>query len=185
MEIEDGAYNHVEDIQMFFDPKEAIKNADVCIFIASHPHFPGMERKDLIRKNADIYKEIGEIMNMHASKDCRTVVIANPVNSLTTVLAKHAPNIPSRNFTGLSRLDHNRAKYLIAKTCKVNMNRIRDIVVWGNHSDTQYPDLSHAKIDNTLITEILKDKIDWMHTDYVEYCVTRWKKIVEMRGVTR
>jgi malate dehydrogenase len=184
MEIEDGAYEHVSDVKMFFDPKEAIIGADFCIFIASYPHFPGMERKDLIKKNAEIYKNIGEIMNIYASKDCKTLVVANPVNALTTILAKNAPNIPAKNFTGLSRLDHNRAKYLLAKTCDVTMDKIKNIIVWGNHSDTQYPDLSHAKIDDKLVSEILKDKIDWMHTDYVDYCVNRWKKIVEMRGVT-
>lgn len=190
MEIEDGAYPLLEDVQMFFNNKEGLKNADVFISVASHPHYPGMERNHLLKKNVEIYREIGESLNSFASKDCKVVVVGNPVNSLTTVLSRFAPNIPDKNFTGLSRLDHNRAKYLLAKTCGVTMDQIKDLVVWGNHSDTQYPDVSQAKIGDQLITDILKagkDRkgSDWLHGEYVDYCVNRWKKIVEARGITR
>jgi malate dehydrogenase len=185
MEVEDGAYKLLEDVSVHFDVKKGLKDVDCCVFIASYPHYSGMERSHLLKKNVEIYSQIGQTMNEVADPDCKVVVVANPVNSLTTILAKHAPKIPAKNFTGLSRLDHNRAKWLLAKTCNAELNQIRDLVVWGNHSDTQYPDVSHVKVGRTHIKEILGDKEEWLHTDYVKYCVSRWKKVFDARGVTR
>lgn len=185
MEIEDGAYTLLEDILISTNCKDAFTNCDIAILIGSYPHRPGMERNELLLKNAEIFKEIGESMNEFASKDIKVVVVANPVNSLTTILARHAPNIPAKNFTGLSRLDYNRAKFIISKKCNVKVDHVKNLIVWGNHSDTQYPDTFHCNVEGKPILEVLSGQEDWLHQDYVKLVANRWKKIVDNLGCTR
>jgi len=185
MEIEDCAFPLVDHVKLSTNPKEAFTNCDVGILIASYPHKPGIERKELISKNHDIFKEIGENLNVNANPDVKIVVVANPVNSLMTLLAHYADKIPKKNFTGLSRLDYNRAKYLLSKTCNTTPDKIKDLIVWGNHSDSQFPDVFHCKIDGKPIQEIMAYNPDWLHTTYVDTIANRWKKIVEYTGGTR
>jgi len=185
MEIEDCAFPLVEKVKLSITPKDAFTDCDVGILIASYPHKPGMERKELIEKNNDIFKEIADNLNEHAHPNVKIVVVANPVNSLLTLLAHYANKIPKKNFTGLSRLDYNRAKYLLAKTCKTSTDKIKDLIVWGNHSDSQFPDVFHCKIDGKPIKEHFSYNPDWLHTTYVETIANRWKKIVEYTGGTR
>lgn len=187
METEDGAYPLLEGIRLSTNSKEAFTDCDVGICIASYPHLPGMERRHLLEKNAEIFRDIGENINNVAAKDCRVVVVANPVNSLTTILAHAANKLPKENFTGLSRLDYNRAKYMIAKRCNTTVDKVTDLIVWGNHSDTQYPDTFHCKIDGKPIKEVLlgQGEEDFLHNEYVHTIVNRWKAIVDHMGTTR
>lgn len=184
MEIEDGAYPLLEDIKISTNYKDAFTDCDIAILIGSYPHRPGMERNELLQKNAEIFKEIGQTLNQYASKNVKVVVVANPVNSLTTILAKHAPKIPAKNFSGLSRLDYNRAKFIIAKKCNVKVDHVKNLIVWGNHSDTQYPDTFHCNVDGKPILEVLTGQEDWLHKDYVELVANRWKQICDNLGGT-
>ena len=184
MEIEDGAYPLLDDIKMSLNSKDGLRNADVAVFIASYPHRPGMERSELLAKNSEIFKELGESVNSVASKDCKIIVVANPVNSLTTLLSSYAPDIPKENFTGLSRLDHNRAKFLMSKISYSTVDKVKKLIVWGNHSDTQYPDSENVTIAGVPVQNILKHEDEYLHTTYPDTIIKRWKKVVETRGIT-
>ncbi len=185
MEIEDCAFPLVDSVKLSTSPKDAFIDCDLGILIASYPHKPGMERKELLEKNNDIFKEIAENLNEYAHPNVKIIVVANPVNSLLTLVAHYAYKIPKKNFTGLSRLDYNRAKYLLAKTCKTTTDKIKDLIVWGNHSDSQFPDVFNCKIDGKPIKEHFSYNHDWLHTTYIETIANRWKKIVEYTGGTR
>jgi len=185
MEIEDCAFPLVESVKLSTNPKDAFTDCDVGVLIASFPHLPGMARSELISKNNDIFKEIADNLNEHAHPNVKILVVANPVNSLLTLLAHYAHKIPKKNFTGLSRLDYNRAKYLLAKTCNTTTDKIKDLIVWGNHSDNQFPDVFHCKVDGKRIQDVFDYNPEWLHTTYVESIAHRWKKIVECTGGTR
>jgi len=185
MEIEDCAFELISEIKISTNPKDAFLNCDVALLIGGHPHLKGMERKDLLEKNHEIFKEIGFNLNEYASPNCKIVVIANPVNSLLTILAHYADKLPKKNFTALSRLDLNRAKSLTAKLCKTSIKQVTDLIVWGNHSDSQYPDVTFSKINGKNITEYIDKSKDWLHTEFVHLISNRWKKIVEATGTTR
>ncbi len=185
MEIEDCAFELISEIKISTNLKDAFTNCDVALLIGGYPHINGMQRKDLLEKNHTIFKDIGLSLNEYASPNCKILVIANPVNSLLTILAQYADKIPKRNFTGLSRLDLNRAKSLTAKLCNTSVESITDLIVWGNHSDTQYPDVTFSKINGQDITGFINKSKDWLHTEFVYLISNRWKKIVENTGSTR
>jgi malate/lactate dehydrogenase len=185
MEIEDCAFELISEIKISTNLKDAFSNCDVALLIGSHPHLNGMERKDLLEKNHKIFKDIGLSLNEYASPNCKILVIANPVNSLLTILAHYAEKIPKKNLTGLSRLDLNRAKSLTAKLCNTSVENITDLIVWGNHSDTQYPDVTFSKVNGQDIIKFINKSKDWLHTEFVYLISNRWKKIVENTGSTR
>ena len=185
MEIEDCAFDLISEIKTSTNPKDAFTDCDVALLIGGFPHLKGMERKDLLAKNHDIFKEIAYNLNEFAKPNCKVLVIANPVNSLTTILAYYADKLPKKNFTALSRLDLNRSKSLIARMCNVSTDKVSDLIVWGNHSDSQYPDVTFGKIDGKPITEVVNKSSDWLHSEFVSLISTRWKKIVEATGSTR
>jgi malate dehydrogenase len=182
MELNDGSYQNLQSVQMHLNAKEAIKDSDVCIFIASTPHKKGMERSDLLKQNLKIYKTLAQDINRYASSDCKVVVVANPVNSLTTIMAKYAPRIPYQNFTCLSRLDHNRGKGFIAKKCGAKATDVNNLIIWGNHSDTQYADTSSVTVKGVRVQRLIDSK--WLKKDFVNLVAGRWKQIVEKRGCT-
>jgi len=146
MEVQDCAFPLVNSVEHGFDPKEMLKDADVAIFVGGFPRKKGMERKDLIDKNVSIFKEQGKALNEVASSDCKILVVANPANTNCLVLSKNAPNIPAENFSALTRLDHDRALNQVALKTGNTVNDVKDIVIWGNHSSTQYPDVRFVKI---------------------------------------
>ena len=182
MEIKDCAFSNLGNVRLSLSQQEGLRDADVCIFIASHRHKKGMERSDLLRKNALIYKQAAIDLNRYAHKNCKVVVVANPVNSLTTLMARYAPRISYKNFTALSRLDYNRGRNLIAEKCSTNVENVNNLIIWGNHSDTQFADTSHVTINGYGVDQII-DK-QWLKEDFVKKVAMRWKEIVSSRGVT-
>ena len=182
MEIKDSAFSNLNSVKMSLSPRDGLKDADVCIFIASYPHKEGMERFDLLRKNVKIYKQVALDLNRYAHRDCKVVLVANPVNSLATIMAKFAPRIPIKNFTALSRLDYNRGRYQIAEKCSTNVENVNNLIIWGNHSDTQFADTSRVTINGFAVEKII-DPV-WLKTDFVKLVAHRWKEIVSSRGVT-
>lgn len=182
MEIKDGAFPNLNSVKMSLSSKDGLKDADVCVFIASYPHKEGMERVDLLRENAKIYKQIALDLNRYAHRNCKIVVVANPVNSLTSIMARYAPRIPKKNFTALSRLDYNRGRNLIAEKCSTNVENVNNLIIWGNHSDTQFADTSRVTINGYGVDQII-DK-NWLRKDFVKKVAHRWKEIVSSRGVT-
>lgn len=146
MEIEDCAYPLLNSVETGHDPYEMLKDADIAIFVGGFPRKQGMERKDLIDKNVSIFKEQGKALNDVASPNCKILVVANPANTNCLVLSQNAPNIPKENFSAMTRLDHDRTLNQVAKRTGNKVDDVKNAVIWGNHSSTQYPDVRFIKV---------------------------------------
>lgn len=167
MEIMDGAYPLLERVTSGSDPKVLFKDIDVGVFIGGFPRKPGMERKDLLQTNGKIFKAQGEALNEVASNDVKCVVVANPANTNCLLLSNYAPNIDKRNFSALTRLDHNRALAQIAEKAGVHNTQVKNVIIWGNHSTTQYPDVNHGVVDGKNIRELIHDN-EYLNKAFVE-----------------
>ena len=162
------------------DPKVAFKDADVAVLVGAMPRKQGMERKDLLKANAKIFKEQGEAMNAVAKKTIKVLVVGNPANTNAFITSYYAKDIPKENFTALTRLDHNRAQGQLALRLNVNVGRVKNVVIWGNHSSTQYPDVSLGYVadypapgQKTPIADAIKD---------TAYLQSEFIKVVQQRG---
>jgi malate dehydrogenase len=183
MELEDCAYPLLAGVLPSVDPVEAFTDVDVVLFVGAFPRKDGMERKDLIAKNAQIFSEQGKVLDKVAKKDVKVVVVGNPANTNCLIVMKHAPSIPKENFTALTRLDHNRAKSQVALKAKVPVDHVKNTLIWGNHSGTQFPDLSHALIGGKPAAEVLKDD-QWIQNDFVKTVQQRGAAVIKARGLS-
>lgn len=147
MELTDGAYPLLESVVETSDPMVAFQNADVAMLVGSFPRKQGMERKDLLSKNVPIFKTQGNALSEVANRDVKVVVVGNPANTNAMVLNRFAPNVPPRNISALTRLDHNRACAQVARKMGVSVGQVDGVCIWGNHSSTQYPDVVRATAD--------------------------------------
>ena len=138
MELEDGAYPLLQGVVATADVAVAFKDVDVAILVGAFPRKQGMERKDLLEKNANIFKEQGAAIDKYASRNVKVLVVGNPANTNCLICKHYAPSIPAENFSALTRLDHNRAKAQIAKRLNVPVGEVKNVTIWGNHSSTQY-----------------------------------------------
>lgn len=146
MEIRDCAFPIVEKIVTTTDYKTAFEGVDIALLIGAKPRGPGMVRADLLKANAAIFAGQGKALNQYASRDVKVVVVGNPANTNALIAASNAPNIPPQNFTALTRLDQNRAISQIADRVNVAPKNVKNIIIWGNHSKTQYPDVNHGVV---------------------------------------
>ena len=148
MELFDGAFDLVKGIVYSTDPTVAFKDIDYAVLCGAKPRSQGMERKDLLTANAKIFEEQGKYFDKYAKKTVRVCVVGNPANTNALILCKNAPSINPKNFTALTRLDHNRAISQLSEKLKIENEKIKNVVIWGNHSSTQYPDIDYAYVDN-------------------------------------
>jgi len=165
MELDDCAFSTLAGVVATDDPNEAFKDSDYALLVGARPRGPGMERKDLLEANAAIFSVQGKAMNDHASKDVRVLVVGNPANTNALIAQSNAPDLNPRNFTAMTRLDHNRAcAQLAAKTGK-HVDDVRRMTIWGNHSATQYPDIHHATVGG----EPALDQVDqaWLADEFI------------------
>jgi malate dehydrogenase len=165
------------------DPKVAFKDADYALLVGAMPRGPGMERKDLLLKNAEIFTVQGKALNEVASRNVKVLVVGNPANTNAYIAMKSAPQLPAKNFTAMLRLDHNRALSQLASKAGVAVKDIKNMVVWGNHSPTMYPDYRFATVNG----ESLKDKIndaDWNANTFIPVVGKRGAAIIEARGLS-
>lgn len=146
MELEDLALPLLTNILPTADPDVAFKDAAAAFLIGSMPRKQGMERKDLLSANIKIFKVQGEALNKHARKDVKVLVVGNPANTNALICSHYAPSIPKENFTAMTRLDQNRAQAALAARLGVSVDKVRNVIIWGNHSSTQYPDAAHADV---------------------------------------
>jgi malate dehydrogenase len=167
MEIMDGAYPLLEKVTSGSDPKVLFKDIDVGVFIGGFPRKPGMERKDLLQTNGKIFKAQGEALNEVANPNVKCVVVANPANTNCLLLSNYAANIDKRNFSALTRLDHNRAIAQIAEKAGVHNTNVQNVIIWGNHSTTQYPDVNHGTVNGKSIREVVNDN-EYLNKSFVE-----------------
>ena len=182
MELSDCAFPTLAGIVATDDPNEAFKGADYALLVGARPRGPGMERKDLLEANAAIFSVQGKAMNDHATRDIRVLVVGNPANTNALIASSNAPDINPRNFTAMTRLDHNRAKAQLAARTGRHVGDIRCMTIWGNHSATQYPDVNHASVGDSAATDLV-DRA-WLADEFIPIVQQRGAAIIEARGAS-
>ncbi len=182
MELNDCAFPLVQDIIMSDDPNVAFKDVDFAYLVGARPRGPGMERADLLTANAQIFSVQGKALNDQASRDVRVLVVGNPANTNALITMKNAPDLDPRNITAMMRLDHNRSLSQIAEKTGSHSTKIEKMVVWGNHSATQYPDISYATVDG----EPVASKVDneWYVDTFIPTVQQRGAAIIKARGAS-
>ena len=183
MELEDCAFPLLVGMTGASDPKVAFKDADAALLVGARPRGPGMERKDLLLENAKIFTEQGKALDAVASRNIKVLVVGNPANTNAYIAMKSAPSLPSKNFTAMLRLDHNRALSQLAAKAGVPVGSIEKLIVWGNHSPTMYPDYRFATSSGKAIKDLINDE-NWNRTVFLPTVGKRGAAIIEARGLS-
>src|SRR5206468_10486554 len=180
MELVDCAFPLLEAIDITSDANEAFDGTNVGLLIGARPRTKGMERADLLEANGAIFKPQGEALNEHAADDIRILVVGNPANTNALIAMNNAPDIPSERFTAMTRLDENRAVAQLAQKLGVGVEDVQDLVVWGNHSPTMFPDLFNAQVNG----QKAADQVDmeWYENEYIPRVGKRGAEIIDARG---
>ncbi len=182
MELDDCAFPLLAGVTCTDDPEVAFKDSDFALLVGARPRGPGMERKDLLEANAAIFGVQGKAINDVASRDIKVLVVGNPANTNALITQRNAPDIDPRQFTAMTRLDHNRAKTQLAQKTGTTVNDIRQMTIWGNHSATQYPDLHHALVKGaSAMTDL---DMDWYGNEFIPTVQQRGAAIIEARGAS-
>ena len=182
MELEDCAFPLVDGIVQTDDAKVAFKDADYALLVGARPRGPGMERKDLLEANAAIFSAQGQAINEVASRDIKVLVVGNPANTNALIAQRNAPDIDPRQFTAMTRLDHNRAMAQLGNKLGKSINDVKKMTIWGNHSSTQYPDLHHCEVDGKPAIDQVGQ--DWYENDYIPTVQQRGAAIIKARGAS-
>ena len=182
MELHDCAFELVQEIVATDDPNVAFKDVDYALLVGSRPRGPGMERKDLLEANAAIFSVQGKSLNDHASRDVRVLVVGNPANTNSLIAQRNAPDLDPRHFTAMTRLDHNRAVTQLAQKTGKHVVDVKGLSIWGNHSATQYPDISHASIDGTAADSLVDQS--WVEETFIPIVQQRGAAIIKARGLS-
>ncbi len=182
MEVEDCAFPLVKEIVGTDDANLAFKDSDYALLVGSRPRSKGMERKDLIEANAAIFSVQGKAINDHASRDIRILVVGNPANTNSLIAQRNAPDIDPRQFTAMTRLDHNRAIAQLAGKTGQPVPDVTGLCIWGNHSATQYPDLFDATVAGTAAMSLVD--MDWYTEEFIPSVQQRGAAIIEARGAS-
>ena len=182
MELDDCAFSLLRAIEVTDDPKVAFDGCTVGLLVGARPRGKGMERSDLLEANGGIFGPQGEAINAHAADDVRVLVVGNPANTNALITRAHAPDVPAERFTSMMRLDHNRAIAQLAKRVGVENDDVRRMVVWGNHSSTQYPDLTHAEVAGRPAPEMVDEA--WVREDFIPTVAKRGAAIIDARGAS-
>ena len=182
MELEDCAFPLVAGIVCTDQADIAFKDSDYALLVGARPRGPGMERKDLLEANAAIFSAQGKAINDNASRDIKVLVVGNPANTNALITQRNAPDIDPRQFTAMTRLDHNRAMSQIAEKAGKSINDVKNMTIWGNHSATQYPDLHHSKVDGQLAIDMVDQA--WYEQDFIPTVQQRGAAIIKARGAS-
>jgi malate dehydrogenase len=182
MELNDSAFPLLDSINITSDANEAFDGCDVGMLIGAQPRKQGMERADLLEANGAIFKPQGEAINTHASDDVRILVVGNPANTNALIAMSNAPDVPGGRFTAMTRLDENRAVSMLARKLSVGVEDVEDLVVWGNHSPTMFPDLFNAKVNGERAADQVD--LDWYENEYMPQVGKRGAAIIEARGAS-
>lgn len=183
MELEDCAFPLLAGMTAHSDPMTAFKDIDVALLVGARPRGPGMERKDLLSANAQIFTAQGKALNAVAKKTVKVLVVGNPANTNAYIAMKSAPDIPAKNFTAMLRLDHNRALSQLANKLNKPVANIEKLVVWGNHSPTMYPDYRFATIDGKSVKDSINDPA-WNKDVFIPTVGKRGAAIIDARGLS-
>jgi malate dehydrogenase len=181
MELDDCAFPNLVDIVTTDDPNVAFGDADVAMLVGAMPRKDGMERSDLLSANGGIFKPQGKAISDNAKKDVKVLVVGNPANTNALIAMHNAPNIDPRQFTAMTRLDHNRAISQLAMKLGKPVTSVKKMTVWGNHSTTQYPDLFHCEVDGKNAAQLVNDQ-QWIEETYIPTVAKRGAAVIKARG---
>lgn len=182
MELNDCAFPALVGIETADDPVKGFKDTDFALLVGARPRGPGMERKDLLQANAAIFSAQGKALNESASRDVKVLVVGNPANTNAMIARANAPDVNPRNFTAMTRLDHNRALSQLAEKTGSHSTKIENLIIWGNHSSTQYPDLHHCTVDGKAATDMTDAQ--WYVDTYIPTVQKRGAAIIAARGAS-
>ncbi len=183
MELDDCSFPLLNEIVPTFNLNEGFSGANWALLVGSVPRGPGMERKDLLGINGKIFTGQGQAIAANAASDIRTLVVGNPCNTNCLIAMNAAKGIPNDRFFAMTRLDENRAKSQLAAKAGVHNSAVSNLCIWGNHSATQYPDFTNAKINGKLVTEVISDS-EWLHGDFISTVQQRGAAIIQARGAS-
>ena len=182
MELDDCAFPLLQEVVYTDDANVAFKDTDYALLVGSRPRGPGMERKDLLEANAAIFSVQGKALNDNASRDVKVLVVGNPANTNALIAQRNAPDLSARNFTAMTRLDHNRAMAQLAAKAGKHVTEIDGLCIWGNHSATQYPDIHRASVAGEGAMSMID--MDWYTADFIPTVQQRGAAIIEARGAS-
>lgn len=182
MELQDAAFPLLAGTVASDDAETAFKDADYALLVGARPRGPGMERKDLLAANGKIFGPQGRAMNAVAQRKIKVLVVGNPANTNALIARAAAPDLDARNFTAMTRLDHNRSLAQLAVKTGIHHDRIRKMIVWGNHSSTQYPDIRFADVDGKAATQLVDQ--DWYRDQFIPKVQQRGAAIIKARGAS-
>lgn len=180
MELKDCASPLLYRVEITDDPITAFRNVDYAFLVGARPRGPGMERKDLLATNAEIFAVQGKALNAVANRNVKVLVTGNPANTNALITIKNAPDLNPENFSAMTRLDHNRAISQLAEKCGVLTTDIKNMIIWGNHSTTQYPDLHHAKVKGQDALSLVDE--DWFINEFIPTVQQRGAVVIQARG---
>jgi malate dehydrogenase len=183
MELDDCAFPLLDGIDITDDPRVAFDGVNIALLVGARPRGPGMERRDLLEANGGIFKPQGEALNAGAADDVRILVVGNPANTNALIAQAHAPDIPRDRFTAMMRLDHNRALSQLAQRTGVGVSDVRKVTVWGNHSASQYPDITHATVRGQAAAGVVDDPA-WVADVFIPTVAKRGAAIIDARGAS-
>jgi malate dehydrogenase len=182
MELNDCAFPTLSGVSATHDAGIAFKGCDFAMLVGARPRGPGMERKDLLLENAKIFSAQGKALNAVASRDVRVLVVGNPANTNSLIALKNAPSLPPRHFTAMTRLDHNRGRAQLAEKTGAAVTEVRRIIIWGNHSATQYPDLHHATVGGKQALSMVETS--WFKDTFIPTVQQRGAAVIKARGTS-
>jgi len=180
MELADCAFPALNRVIATDDAKTAFRDCDYAMLVGARPRGPGMERKDLLLANAQIFSVQGKALDAAASRDVRVLVVGNPANTNSLIAASNAPGLPRRNFTAMTRLDHNRALAQLAAKTGTHVNDVRRMIIWGNHSATQHPDISHCIVGGKPAKSLVEQA--WYRDEFIPTVQQRGAAVIKARG---
>ena len=182
MELDDCAFDALDGVVLTDRPEVGFKDAQFALLVGARPRTADMERKDLLMANAKIFSTQGRALNAVADRDVRVLVVGNPANTNALIARTHAPDLDPRNFTAMTRLDHNRAKAQLALKSGSHVSDVHGVIIWGNHSATQFPDIAHATIAGGRATEVVP--ADWYREEFIPTVQHRGTAIIKARGAS-
>jgi malate dehydrogenase len=183
MELEDCAFPMLRGVDVTDDPAKAFDGCEIALLIGARPRTKGMERADLLEANGRIFKPQGEAIAAHASDDVKVLIVGNPANTNALIAMSNARDVPPERFTAMTRLDHNRAVAQLARKTGALVTEVSNMSVWGNHSNTLYPDLFHARVGGRIAAEVIHDQ-KWLSDEFIPTVANRGAAIIEARGAS-
>tara|TARA_Y100000996_G_scaffold393931_1_gene357853 strand:+ start:6990 stop:7988 length:999 start_codon:yes stop_codon:yes gene_type:complete len=182
MELDDCAFDTLDSIVITDQGQIGFENTDYALLVGARPRSADMERKDLLVANAQIFSAQGKALNEVANRNVKVLVVGNPANTNALIARSNAPDLDPKNFTAMTRLDHNRAKAQLADKCDAHVSEVRGMIIWGNHSATQYPDIAHTKVSGAPAPDQVS--LDWYRETFIPTVQQRGTAIINARGAS-